>query len=102
MKIQFVGADWKDIDGLAKGFKDAINKSVGKQWVYDDPTTDGSDWYGYIVSDTQLNKKQLREAVAEELGYDSWKAYEKEMTGDDYAPKLLQEFTPRIYSKNLD
>jgi hypothetical protein len=87
MKIQFVGADWKDTSGLAEAFKKAINKSVGKQWVYDDPTCEGSDWFGYILSDTKLNEKQLRDAAAKELGYADWKAYEKEMKGEDDAPK---------------
>lgn len=64
--INFVGADWKDINGLAESFTKVL-EHYGL-YVYEDPTTEGSDWYGYVVSDIELNKKELRAAVKEELG----------------------------------
>jgi hypothetical protein len=41
------GADWKDIDGLAESFKEAL-KPLGIL-VLEDPIADGSDQYSYIL-----------------------------------------------------
>ncbi len=34
----------------------------------------GSDWYGYVISDVKLTKKELRKLVQEELGLDEEKS----------------------------
>jgi hypothetical protein len=65
-KITFAGADWKDIDGLATSFTKAL-KEYGI-FVYVDPTTEGSDYCGCVISDVKLTKKQLDAVIKEELG----------------------------------
>lgn len=59
MKVSFVTADWKDIDGLVNDFKKSINK-VFKGHVYQIPSFKGSDMYGFIISDKKLTKKEIK------------------------------------------
>lgn len=35
--------------------------------MYNDPSTEDSDWYGYVVSDVKLTKKQLHAEVKKQL-----------------------------------
>jgi len=51
-------ADWKDGDGLQEGFIKAIKLLGG--FVYEDPMTEGSDTFGYIMSPTKMSKKELK------------------------------------------
>lgn len=57
-KTHIVTADWKDTDGLIDEFKKAIKKIGG--YVYDHPDFEGSDMYGFIVSNKKLNKLQIK------------------------------------------
>lgn len=63
--LQFAGADWKDTEGMAESFKEALEK-MGK-FVYGDPSSEGSDWYGYIISDVELSEKELKKLVWKEF-----------------------------------
>lgn len=65
-KITFAGADWKDPEGMAKSFIKFI-RSQGF-FVYKDPSTAGSDYIGYIISNTKLTPSELRALVWAELG----------------------------------
>ena len=55
-----VAVDWKDIDGMAAAFKKAIEKVFGGK-VYNLPSCQGSDTYGFIISDQKLTRKQIKE-----------------------------------------
>lgn len=59
-KLQYVTADWRDIDGLAKSFKKAIEKVFGGK-VYLAPSFKGTDSFGFIVSDKQLTPAEIKE-----------------------------------------
>jgi hypothetical protein len=50
-----VAADWKDIEGLCKEFETALKK-FGIHMVQD-PDMEGSDTYGFILSNRKLTKK---------------------------------------------
>lgn len=63
-RYQFVSADWKDIDGLADDFIAAC-RHFGL-YVYADPAYEGTDAYGYIVSEKELTDKQVREICCPE------------------------------------
>lgn len=58
--VQYVTADWKDIEGLANSFKAAIKK-VFKGKVYLAPSFKGTDSFGFIVSDKPLTREQIKE-----------------------------------------
>lgn len=55
-----MAVDWKDIDGMAAAFKKAIEKVFGGK-VYNLPLCQGSDTYGFIISDQKLTRKQIKE-----------------------------------------
>jgi len=61
---QYVGADWKDIEGLIGDFRQALPK-LGV-YVYDDPMQKGSDTYGFILSKVKLSKEQIKAKLQEE------------------------------------
>ena len=65
---EIAGADWKDIDGLADAFKEAL--SILGIYMYDDPSTEGSDWYGFILSKRKLSKDELKSIVRDLSGVD--------------------------------
>jgi len=54
---KFVHADWKDMNGLIEGFTEAL-ENFGL-FIYDDPECEGSDMYGFVVSNEQLTDKQV-------------------------------------------
>lgn len=54
----FVAADWKDIDGLIDEFKKAL-KNFGL-FMYDDPDFEGTDCYGFIISNEKLIDEQIK------------------------------------------
>lgn len=58
-KIHVLAEDWKDTESIIGGFKKAIRKLGGH--VYKIPSFNGSDCYGFIISDTKLTKKQIKE-----------------------------------------
>jgi hypothetical protein len=64
---QYVGADWKDMDGLVDNFKKALSKFG--IYVYNDPVMEGSSDYGFILSKTKLTKAQVIEKLKEEGMY---------------------------------
>jgi len=69
-KVTIVTADWKDIDGLANAFKKAIRK-LGAH-IYNHPDFEGSDTYGFIVSDKKLSRKKIKDNYCipkEEIDY---------------------------------
>jgi len=54
----FISADWKDIDGLADGFiKACENFGV---YVYEDPNYEGTDCYGYIITDHEMTDEEIK------------------------------------------
>lgn len=57
--IHRVIADWKDTNDLIAEFKKAIEKLGGR--VYLDPTCEGTDAYGFIVSDKKLTRSEIKE-----------------------------------------
>lgn len=72
IKWNSVGADWKDISGMADGFIEVLEK-LGYN-VYPNPLDEGSDWYGYIITKSKLNETQLKNLVAQDMEYSSWKS----------------------------
>lgn len=52
-----VSADWKDIDGLSNEFSKAVSLIGG--YCYEDPTLEGSDMYGFIVSNKPLTEEEI-------------------------------------------
>jgi len=70
--IEFVSADHRDIGGLATSFSKALNKYG--IYCYPDPSLEGSDAVGVIISKKPLVKKQINwaaKAIFEEsLFYD--------------------------------
>ncbi|MFA6335818.1 MAG: hypothetical protein WCX48_09780 [Bacteroidales bacterium] len=63
-KVKFISADWKDIDnkgGLIEQFVKAF-RSYGLH-IYQDSELEGTDMYGFIVSDQKLTKKQIKELL---------------------------------------
>ncbi len=57
--FECVFADWKDIDGLVERLKNALKK-FGVN-MYDDPRSEGSDMYSFILTKSNLSKKDLLE-----------------------------------------
>ena len=55
--ITEVSADYKDIDGLSNEFSNAINLIGG--YCYEDPALEGSDTYGFIVSNKPLTEEEI-------------------------------------------
>lgn len=67
-KPHFVTADWKDITGLAEEFISFLESEGYK--VYEDPSLEGSDTFGWVISKKDLSKKQLQNASNEHWGND--------------------------------
>jgi len=57
--VKFVYADWKDMNGLINGFEKAI-EHFGL-FIYEDPQTEGTDTYGFIITDKELNVGELQQ-----------------------------------------
>ena len=53
-----VSADCIDAEEVIEGFKDALEKFGIK--VYDDPTCDGTDSYGFLLSNEELTKDEIK------------------------------------------
>ena len=60
----FVQADWKDIDGLLTGFEKAL-ENFGL-FMYEDPNWEGTDQYGFVVSNEKLTDEQVRKLCIED------------------------------------
>lgn len=54
---EFVVADWKDIDGLIESFEEAL-KEFGIH-MYQDPTLEGSDTYGFLLSSVEMTDEEI-------------------------------------------
>ena len=63
----FISADYKDIDGLIDEFKKAIEK-LFKGYVYEAPSTQGSDTFGFFVTKRKFSNKELTQVDDESLG----------------------------------
>lgn len=63
-KIEYVWADWKDISGLAIGFCNAIEEFG--LYIIEDPLTEGSDTFGFIISDKPIDIEKERNRYNEE------------------------------------
>ena len=61
--IQFINADYKEIESMANQFKKAL-KAFGIN-MYEDPTTKGSDSYSFFLTKEKLNSKQLNDIARE-------------------------------------
>lgn len=59
-KTTTVSYDWKDTAGAGDEFRAALKKFG--IYVYDMPSMDGSDTYGYILSDCKLTKAEIAKA----------------------------------------
>jgi len=88
MAATFLGWDWKSRPELDE-LQDAL-KPFGLH-VYEDPDSEGSDWFGYVISDKALDKAEL-EAVSKTQ-------YEDEGLSDDDEPEpdLTPGFLTRHY-----
>ena len=60
----FIQADWKDVNGLIEGFIEAL-ENFGL-FIYEHPDMEGSDTYGFIVSNEKLNGKQINKLCDED------------------------------------
>jgi hypothetical protein len=58
-KTAYVVADWKDTSQLINDFIQAIEMLGGK--VYELSSFEGSDTYGFLISDKKLNKQQIKQ-----------------------------------------
>ena len=63
-KIEYVWADWKDIGGLAEDFSDAIEKFG--LYIIEDPHAEGTDAFGFIISDKPIDIEKERNRYNEE------------------------------------
>ena len=61
-KQMFVSADWKDIEGLIESFTEVL-KNFGL-FIYDDPWFEGTDSYGFVVSNETLTDEQIAKLCA--------------------------------------
>jgi len=57
-RVQTIGWDWKGQPSLEE-LQSAL-KPFGL-YVYDDPTSEGTDWFGYIISNKKLTTAELKE-----------------------------------------
>jgi hypothetical protein len=64
--IGYFSVDHSDIDEVADEFARALKQAGITLYIYQDPSTDGSDFYGYIISPTKLKAKELKE-IADEM-----------------------------------
>jgi len=55
---EVVASDWKDIEGLIEGMKKACAKYG--VYIYDHPGFEGTDMFGLVVINKQLNEKDLK------------------------------------------
>lgn len=62
----YVSSDWSDIDGLVESAQKAFIQFG--LYVYTDPTSEGSDQVGFIVSKIQLSPEQVKKLAYEDLG----------------------------------
>jgi hypothetical protein len=59
VQVETVSVDWKDIEGLAQGFTEAL-ASLGIS-VIPHPDYEGSDMYGFILSNRPLTEDEVKE-----------------------------------------
>lgn len=52
-------ADYKDTEEIIDGFKEALERFGIK--VYDDPNCEGTDTYGFLLSNEELTDDQVKE-----------------------------------------
>lgn len=64
LKVETVSADWKDVEGLIDGFRDALKK-LGVVMI-SHPDFEGSDTYGFILSNRRLTKAELKDECIDE------------------------------------
>lgn len=57
-KVVYIQADFKDVEELINGFIKAIKMLGGN--VYKDPNFEGSDSYGFMVTNHKLTKEELK------------------------------------------
>lgn len=76
-KIEIIGGDWKDTDGINDQFIDFLGK-IG-YFVYNDPSTEGYDYISFVITKTKLTKSKLRDLVAQNMGCKNWKDYLKQL-----------------------
>ncbi len=55
--VRFVNADWKDPEGLIKGFKNTL-EYFGLH-MYENPVCIGTDQYGFIISKIELDDEKI-------------------------------------------
>jgi hypothetical protein len=59
--LEFISADHRDICGLADSFANSLSKFGA--YCYEDPSLEGSDTFGFIISKKPLSKKQINWAA---------------------------------------
>ena len=88
--LEFVSADHRDIGGLADSFANSLSKFG--VYCYQDPSLEGSDTLGFIISKKPLNKKQANwaaKALFEEGKYSNKKVLKE---GTQALPKNTEEY----------
>lgn len=58
-QIESARADWKDINGMIEEFEKALT-ALGLH-IYDDPVMEGSDTYGFYISNQELTPEQIQD-----------------------------------------
>jgi hypothetical protein len=58
-----VSADYRDINGLAEEFSVAIKEIGG--YCYENPLFEGSDTYGFIISNKPLTEEEINNYIEE-------------------------------------
>ena len=61
-KQMFISADWSDIEGLVDEFEKAL-KNFGL-FMYNDPGFEGTDCYGFVISNETLTDEQIAKLCA--------------------------------------
>lgn len=61
LKYEEVSSDCRDTDGLVDSFTSAL-KSFGLH-IIEDPRFDGSDMFGFLISNRKITLKELDEIV---------------------------------------
>ena len=57
--VAHFAADYKDTEELIDGFKEALARFGIK--VYDDPNCEGTDTYGFLLSNEELTDEEVKE-----------------------------------------
>jgi len=56
--VAHFAADYKDTEELIDGFKEALTRFGIK--VYDDPNCEGTDTYGFLLSNEELTEDEVK------------------------------------------